>query len=242
MLKKVYRSLVPARLRERIDYWRVSATTRREIDRLVDVGELHKEAQRDLFRNIGFFAKVNRPIVGAYMEFGCFGANTIRFAWNAFGHFGWDFYAFDSFEGLPAIAEIDRQAIWQKGKLAMGEEEFRRVATSIGMPDYRLRTIKGFYRDSLTKQLATSILPQKAAVIYIDCDLYESAVDVLRWIPPFLQQGTLIAFDDWDAFLADPNKGERRAWHEFLDANPTLRFEEFYYKAMVKAFVFTGHD
>jgi len=207
---------------------------------LLDVGELHKEAQRDLFRNIGFFAKVNRPISGAYLEFGCFGAHTMRFAWNAFGHFGWDFYAFDSFEGLPEITAIDKQEIWQKGKLAMGEREFRKLVTSAGMPNDRLRTIKGFYSDSLTPRLEASILPRKAAVIYIDCDLYESAVNVLKWIRPFLQQGTILAFDDWDAFLADPDKGERRAWREFLEANPTLRFEEFYYRAMVKALVFQG--
>jgi O-methyltransferase len=238
MLKSAYRSIVPASWREKIDYIRSSPETRRAIDAGRDQSRLHKEVRAELFRNIGFFAKVNRPITGAYMEFGCFGGHTMRMAWKAFGHFGWNFYGFDSFEGLPEITEIDKQEIWAKGKLAMSEPEFRQIATSTGMPHNRLRTVKGFYNESLNSELATTIT-EKAAVIYIDCDLYISTVDILRWIPQFLQPGTFVVFDDWDAFLADPDKGERRAWREFLEANPTLRFEECY-AAMAKAFVYQG--
>jgi O-methyltransferase len=239
LLKSVYRSVVSATWREAIDYWRATPDTRRAIDAGRDQSRLHRDARIELFRSIGFFANVNRPITGAYMEFGCFGAYSMRMAWSAFGHFGWSFYGFDSFEGLPEIAEIDKQEIWAKGKLAMGEAEFRRLATFTGLPESRLRTVKGFYGDSLTPALAGTI-PDKAAVIYIDCDLYVSTVDVLKWIPQFLQPGTFVVFDDWDAFLGDPDKGERRAWREFLETNPHLQFDEFYYRAMIKAFLFQG--
>lgn len=241
MLRSLYRRVVPASLRRVIDYWRAPPDTRRAIDAGLDQSRYQHEVRIELFRDIGFFAKVNRPVTGAYMEFGSFGANTMRMAWKALGHFGWNFYSFDSFEGLPEIEEIDKQEIWVKGKLAISEPSFRKLATSTGMPDSRLRTIKGFYSDSLTPALAASI-PDKAAVIYIDCDLYVSAVDVLNFIPPFLQQGTIVVFDDWDAFLSDPNKGERRAWREFLEAHPKLKFDVFYYQAMAKAFVFLGSE
>jgi hypothetical protein len=95
------------------------------------------------------------------------------------------------------------------------------------MTSERLVTVKGFYERSLTPALRDRLLPQKAAVIYIDCDLYASAAVVLDFIVPFLQEGTVIVFDDWNCYYANPDRGERRAWREFLEAHPDLRFEPF---------------
>ena len=77
----------------------------------------------------------------------------------------------------------------------------------------------------------------KAAVIYVDCDLYKSTVPVLKFIVPFLQRGTIIVFDDWNCFYGDPELGERKAWSEFLSANPHLKFEEFIETNEAKAFI-----
>jgi predicted O-methyltransferase YrrM len=93
---------------------------------------------------------------------------------------------------------------------------------------------------SLTQELKQRLLPRKAAVVYIDCDLYLSTVPVLRFIEDFLQPGTVIVFDDWNCFLADPNRGERRAWREFRAASPELQFEPFVSKGMQASFIFTG--
>jgi hypothetical protein len=41
-----------------------------------------------------------------------------------------------------------------------------------------------------------------------------------------LQYGTLLLFDDWFAFLADPNAGQQRAFREWLEKNPQLRAVE----------------
>lgn len=175
---------------------------------------------------------------GYYMEFGCFGAVTMRLAWQSTRHiFNLQYLGFDSFEGLPEIAEIDRQPIWEKGRLAMGEEEF---AAKSGVPAARLRTIKGFFDASLTPEIQADLLPRKASIIYVDCDLYTSTVPVLDFIPPFLQTGTIIAFDDWNCFWADPERGQRRAWREFLAAHPTLRFEPFFSTHALQSFIFIG--
>ena len=67
------------------------------------------------------------------------------------------------------------------------------------MPDYALRAIFAF----------------------IDCDLYESTLEVLTrmWQAGLLTRGTVLAFDE----IMDHNKlteGELAAFHEFLIANP----------------------
>ena len=194
-----------------------------------------------IFYSIARFCVINRPIDGYYLEFGCHSANTMRMAWNTFKYlFDWSYVGFDSFEGLPEIEDIDRQEIWKKGKLLTSEEEFIKKVTRAGMPQENLLTIKGFYNDSLTYELQKKLLPKKAAVIYVDCDLYMSTVPVLEFIKPFLQIGTIIVFDDWNCFFGDKDKGERKAFEEFKDTNPSLKFEEFVHTNEAKTFIYIG--
>ncbi len=206
----------------------------------VDFG---RQQRRQFFLGAARFLHINRPIEGYYFEFGCNEANTMRMAWDSFRYlFDFTYVGFDSFEGLPEIEKIDQQLIWEKGKLAFAEERFISTCVNHGMPRERLQTVRGFYDRSLTNELASRFAPKKAAVIYIDCDLYVSTVSVLNWIPQFLQPGTVIMFDDWNCFAADPDKGERRAWREFLQANARLRFEPFISTAEGQAFICIGVD
>ena len=93
-------------------------------------------------------------------------------AFDAFRHLhDWTYVAFDSFKGLPDVSEADRQEIWKKGKLKTSEEDFIRKVTRHGIPKEKLITVKGFYDTSLTDELTSRLLPTKAAVIYVDCDM-----------------------------------------------------------------------
>ena len=60
----------------------------------------------------------------------------------------------------------------------------------------------------------------RAAIIYIDCDLYESTRDVLNFIKHFVQDGTIICFDDYYNYRGRADMGEQRALAEFLAAHP----------------------
>lgn len=200
-----------------------------------------RNERKRIFLSIARFFHINRPMEGYYFEFGCHEANTMRMAWDATKYlFNWHYVAFDSFEGLPEIAKIDEQEIWKKGRLKTSVESFRAIVTGHGMPESRLTTIKGFYNESLTSELKQKLLPKKAAVIYIDCDLYVSTVDVLNFIKDFLQRGTIIVFDDWYCFHGDPNKGERKAFREFCEQNGELVFEDFVQTNEAKSFIYLG--
>ncbi len=197
-----------------------------------------RDERRSIFMSIARFAHINRPISGYYMEFGSHEGNTMRIAWDCLHRlFDWTFIAFDSFEGLPRMQDFDRSDIFRPGNLATGEEDFIRIVTAHGVRRERLRTVKGFYSESLTPQLRDSLQPGKAAVVYVDCDLYESTVSVLDFIHPFLQLGTIVVFDDWNCYHARPDAGERRAWREFLERNPELVFEDFVSTAEAKSFI-----
>lgn len=200
-----------------------------------------QDQRKYIFLSIARFCHINRPIKGYYFEFGCHEANTMRQAFDTFRYlFDWIYVAFDSFEGLPEIDEIDRQDIWQKGKLKTDEKDFIRIMTRHGMPQNKLITVKGFYEQSLNESTKSKLSHGKAAVIYIDCDLYASTVPILNFIKDFLQKGTIIVFDDWNCFYGDSEKGERKAWKEFLNSNSSLIFEDFVQTNEGKAFIFLG--
>ena len=191
-----------------------------------------------IFLSIARFCHINRPVDGYYFEFGCHTGRTMSLCWKHTRHlFNWSYVAFDSFEGLPEIEDIDKQEIWEKGRMMTGENDFLNIVTSKGMPRDRIEIIKGFYSDTLTQDLKNKLLPGKAAVVYIDCDLYASTVPVLEFIKDFLKKGTIVVFDDWNCFNADPELGERRAFREFLQRYPNLHFEPFYQTAEGMCFV-----
>jgi len=197
-----------------------------------------QETRRNIFLAIAVFHYQNQPVNGYYFEFGCHKGRTMRLAWDAFHDlFDRVYVAFDSFEGLPPIAPHDQMPIWHEGALATPEPVFRNVVTRHGMPADRLVTIKGFYEQTLTPALVERLLPTKAAVVYVNCDLYDSAVPVLRFILPFLQRGMVLIMDNWFCFHGDPNRGGRRAFREFRERHPGVRFEEFFQTAEVKAFI-----
>lgn len=188
------------------------------------------------------FIFLNRPIDGYYFEFGGYRATTMRLAYDSLRHVADLHYVeFDSFQGLPEISGVDVQGSnWTPGRLAMGQDEFRSRCLEFGMPPERLSTVAGFYADTLTDELARSLLPVRAAVIYVDCDLYASTVPVLEFARPFLQVGTVLIFDDWFCFFGDPGRGERRAWGEFRSRYPRLRFEPFVGGHELQSFIFLG--
>ena len=78
---------------------------------------------------------------------------------------------------------------------------------------------------------------KKAALIWVDCDLYESTVPVLNFITDYVQDGTIIVFDDWFSFKGNLNMGEQRAFREWLKKNPSIRATEFHRFATGNSFI-----
>ena len=73
-----------------------------------------------------------------------------------------------------------------------------------------MRIIKGFYEKSLNKKLISSLKKQntKACFINFDCDLTQSVDQALKFSMSFLQEGTILYFDDYfSSYKGNPNKG-----------------------------------
>ncbi len=135
------------------------------------------------------------------------------------------FYAFDSFEGLPSTSETGEK--FHGGQYACSQEEFLLRLKKAGVDTSRVTCIKGFFDQSLTRDLQNEMAGHKVAIVWVDCDLYESTVPVLDFIVPFLQTGTIVCFDDWFSYGGDPMKGEIRATREWLEKTPHIQLTHY---------------
>lgn len=146
-------------------------------------------------------------------------------------------FAFDSFEGLPA-GEMARDADYNPGAFACSEPDFLANITRKGVPRSRVITVPGFYDASLTAAVKAQHRLEKAALVMVDCDLYESTVPVLDFITDLVQQGTIIVFHDWYRYKGSRRHGEQRACREWLERNPAIQLEPWWQEtAQAKAFL-----
>jgi len=172
------------------------------------------------FRQVFDFLTDNR-VNGDYYEFGCHRCRTFRMALaEARRHNVTDmkFIAFDSFKGLPDVAEKSAVEFWQRGALSTSEDSFLQMVREHRIYVDRVKTVPGFYDCSLTPQLQEAFLAEERniSLVNVDCDLYESAVPVFKFIEPLLQEGAVIYIDDMFAgFKGNPNKGVARAFIEY---------------------------
>lgn len=137
------------------------------------------------------------------------------------------YFAFDSFAGLPD-GEAARQADYAPGAYACSEPQFRANVAADGVDMARVITVPGMYDQSLVPALKARHGLSRAAMVFIDCDLYESTVPVLDFITDLVGQGSIIVFHDWFRFKGSPQHGEQRACREWLARNPQLELIEYW--------------
>ena len=183
----------------------------------------------DFFWKAFFYLRMNQ-IDGDYLEFGC-GSNVRSFR-LAYKYRNLEYscprlFAFDSFQGLPEPQGIDRHPQWEEGAMAVSLAQFHRIMRAEGAKRGDYRTVPGFYADTLDHVAPQDYGIERAAMVFVDCDLYASAASVLRFVADILVDGAILAFDDWFCFNGDSNRGEQRACREFLEANPRLTLSEY---------------
>jgi len=159
------------------------------------------------------FVKANK-VQGDYWEFGVYKGDSFIMAYDFARResLAMKFIAFDSFQGLPVT---DEGGCFFKGQYDCSMDAFdkrlkrAKVRDAVG--------IEGFYSESLSIALQEQfhLEKRKIAIVNIDSDLYSSAVEVLRFIGPFLQEGSIIMFDDWYAYGKLPRAGEQKAFDEW---------------------------
>ena len=154
---------------------------------------------------------------------------------------------FDSFSGLPSSDDHPR---WKKNMFGVNHSyhpilEFGAKVTPTVIYDLfdRCNLSKpyiesGDFNTTIRKTIKNKY--KKAALVHIDCDLYESTKTVLFGIESILQEGTVLLFDDWFNFKGNKNKGEQKAFYEFFYSYPNWKYIEYKdYATFGKSFIIT---
>jgi hypothetical protein len=125
-------------------------------------------------------------------------------------------HLFDSFQGLPAITnELDIRAGWREGEYKDKTEAELTAMVQQYLPADSVCTYPGWFKDTL----ASLPKDQKFSLVHVDCDIYESTIDILDYLfaHDHFSDGCTIFFDDWNCGAASPDLGERRAWSEMVE-------------------------
>ena len=160
-----------------------------------------------------------------YFEFGCHSGRTFSAAINAAKYLKMDnceFFAFDSFKGLPETDET-QDGVFKTGSFSTSKKDFIKIIkknTNLNHNDYQI--IDGFYESSLTDDLQSKM--PKIGMLHIDVDLYSSTKELLKFVKPLLVNGSLILFDDWYCFKPGikDSQGEQKAVQEFLELHKNV--------------------
>jgi hypothetical protein len=185
---------------------------------------------------------------GDYLEFGTFQGRSFTAFFRAAEKYGLNdmrFFGFDSFEGLPETTTCGppkpggSPAAFAAGNYACSQDEFEATLRRNEVDISKVTLIPGFYSESLTESLKTELAIDSAGIVNVDCDIYESTVDVLSFVTDYLRTGSLLLFDDWLAY-AHPFRGEQKACHEWLAKNPQIYLTEYFkYTETGVAFIVT---
>ncbi len=204
-----------------------------------------------LLSKVGTYV-AKEQIEGDYLEFGCSTGQSFAEAYHSISQAyrinlkpsiwnnekdiitrksNWEkmrFFAFDSFEGLPELKGIDSLSkVFVKGKYKNSENNFIEFIKSKGIGLNKVQVIPGWYKDTLNDNTKSKYNLRKAAIVFIDSDLYHSAKLVLNFISDLLVEGTIIVFDDWFSFKGNPKLGEQKAFKEWQEANPDWIVSEY---------------
>ena len=187
-----------------------------------------------------FEFKAINNVKGDYFEFGLWRGKTFCYAHimkHRYRQLDTKLFGFDSFQGLPEIAD-EKDNIWHEGQFAYSEDKLRAHLKRQGILDHEFELIPGYYENSLTDSLHEQFHNKSAAIVYIDCDLYESTIPVLNFMRRYLVNGTIICFDDYYNYKAAADQGEQRAMREFLQEHQEIQFIPYFdYSPLGKSFI-----
>jgi len=195
---------------------------------------LNKNPDEEILEKAMRFA-AHAGIKGDYLEFGVWKGRSFVKAFHLRNLFmdekleQMKFYAFDSFQGLPEIKnEFDMTSeAFKKGQYSCDLGTFKKILRNNGVNMEEVVIVPGWYQDTLNQRTKKELGLEKASVVFIDCDLYESTVPVLDFITDLVRDGTIVIFDDWFAFRGNPDYGEQKAFKDWLKKNPSIKASEW---------------
>lgn len=149
---------------------------------------------------------------GLWAEFGVFNGRTInkisKYTKNKI-------FGFDTFTGLPESWDISDSKVIEKGFYSY--KDFAKTKESghnLPKVNENVVLVQGLFSETVKKTIGNN----KISFMHIDCDTYNSTVDIFESLTDNISDGCIIVFDE---FINYPNyhKHEYLAFHEWVKKN-----------------------
>jgi hypothetical protein len=123
-------------------------------------------------------------------------------------------FLFDSFQGMPPANNEQEMGATYEGEFKGSIDTVKQRLNS-GKTNVNLHFIQGLFNESLTQELLKTLKEHPPSLVRIDVILFSSAITVLNFIKPILQNGTIVYFQNLEAYLNSLFKGEMNALNNF---------------------------
>jgi hypothetical protein len=141
---------------------------------------------------------ISEGIQGDFIETGVWRGGACIFMCGVLRSYGITdriIWAADSFDGFPDVTRPDDMALTsqkEQAYLAISLADVMHNFELYRLLDGQVRFLPGWFSKTLPGPV------KKLAVLRIDCDLYESTMDVLNPLYPLLEPGGFCIIDDWN--------------------------------------------
>jgi hypothetical protein len=150
-------------------------------------------------------------------------------------------FGFDTFSGMTAPAEIDRDHMGQSASEIMastpkidGEHSIHAFASlqlvKANLSENNSKNIKLIQGDVAETLIDSKNLPEKIAILRLDTDWYESTKIELEILYPLLEPGGVLIIDDYGHF-----EGAKKAVDEYFhDSKPWMQYVDYSCRLIIK--------
>ncbi len=182
----------------------------------------------DNYHNISKFYNIYKiwnnirldSISGDYIEFGIFKGKALLHSVKTYkkifkGKKDIQFYGLDSFEGFP----VDNHNFYTKANFLVS---FEKVCSDF--KKYKnVKIYKGYFQEIVE----TSEFENKTfSFVFVDCDIYESSLDVFKYIENRINKGGFLMIDDFTSIDKNGNS-IYKAFNETLDKDKFVYFSSY---------------
>ncbi len=168
---------------------------------------LIRNVSGDIYDNSSKFYQINKiwhnikldQITGDYIEFGIYKGKSIYHSFKVAKKLDIQknilFWGLDSFEGFPVENHNFYKNDNFKTSYTKTKNQFKNFK--------EIKVIKGFFKESLRTQELVNI--KNISFAFIDCDIFESTIDIFDYLKPRLTNGSFIMIDDYTSIDSNGN-------------------------------------
>jgi len=165
-------------------------------------------------------------IEGDYIEFGMLNGKTLLHSYKVSKklnlHKNINFWGLDSFEGFPVENHNFYKSENFKSSYKKALKTFNKYT--------KVNIVKGFFSESLQISLLDNV--SKLSFVYVDCDIYESSLDIFPYIKKRIQPGSFIMIDDYSS-IDHNNKSIAKAFLENFRINDEVIVFDYFDNGVV---------